>query len=151
MGFVLRVLLRRLRLTGRSRQDLILENLALRHQIAVLERTARDRRCAIGTGGVGPCGVRNGLGGARIARSCSRRRSGAGTGWPGAATGAGSVAAGGRGARVAIRRPRPSARRSRVRTHAGGWVIMHLTRISAAATLLVEGISRCQRCGPAPS
>ena len=41
MWFVLRVLLRLLRLTGRSRQDLILENLALRHQIAVLERTAR--------------------------------------------------------------------------------------------------------------
>ena len=30
MGFVLRVLLRLLRLTGRSRQDLILENLAVR-------------------------------------------------------------------------------------------------------------------------
>ena len=41
MWFVLRVLLRLLRLTGRSRQDLILENLAVRHQIAVLERTAR--------------------------------------------------------------------------------------------------------------
>ena len=41
MWFVLRVLLRLLRLTGRSRQDLILENLTLRHQIAVLERTAR--------------------------------------------------------------------------------------------------------------
>ena len=41
MWFVLRVLLRLLRLTGRSRQDLILENLALRHRIAVLERTAR--------------------------------------------------------------------------------------------------------------
>ena len=41
MGFVLRVLLRLLRWTGRSRQDLILENLAVRHQIAVLERTAR--------------------------------------------------------------------------------------------------------------
>ena len=41
MGFVVRVLLRLLRWTGRSRQDLILENLAVRHQIAVLERTAR--------------------------------------------------------------------------------------------------------------
>ena len=41
MWFVLRVLLRLLRLTGRSRQDLILETLAVRHQIAVLERTAR--------------------------------------------------------------------------------------------------------------
>ena len=41
MGFVLRVLLRLLRWTGRSRQDLILENLAVRHQIAGLERTAR--------------------------------------------------------------------------------------------------------------
>ena len=41
MWFVLRVLLRLLRLTGRSRQDLILENLAVRHQIAGLERTAR--------------------------------------------------------------------------------------------------------------
>ena len=41
MWFVLRVLLRLLRWTGRSRQDLILEHLAVRHQIAVLERTAR--------------------------------------------------------------------------------------------------------------
>ena len=41
MGFVLQVLLRLLRLTGRSRQDLILETLAVRHPIAVLERTAR--------------------------------------------------------------------------------------------------------------
>ena len=41
MGFVVRVLLRLLRWTGRSRQDLILENLAVRHPIAGLERTAR--------------------------------------------------------------------------------------------------------------
>ena len=41
MGFVVRVLLRLLRWTGRSRQDLILGNLAVRHPIAVLERTAR--------------------------------------------------------------------------------------------------------------
>ena len=41
MGFVVRVLLRLLRWTGRSRQDLILEHLAVRHPIAGLERTAR--------------------------------------------------------------------------------------------------------------
>ena len=37
------------------------------------------------------------MGGARISTACSRRRSWAGTGRPGAATGAGRVAAGGRG------------------------------------------------------
>ncbi len=39
MWFVLRVILRLLRLTIRSRHDLVLENLVLRHQRAVLERT----------------------------------------------------------------------------------------------------------------
>ncbi len=41
MWFVLRVILRLLRLVGRSRHDLVLENLVLRHQIAALERTVR--------------------------------------------------------------------------------------------------------------
>ena len=41
MWFVLRVIMRLLRLTIRSRQDLVLENLVLRHQLAVLDRTAQ--------------------------------------------------------------------------------------------------------------
>ncbi len=41
MWFALKMMLRLLRLCGRARQDLILENLVLRHQLAVLERPGR--------------------------------------------------------------------------------------------------------------
>ena len=76
-----------------------------------------------------------------ISTSCSRRRSWAGTGRPGAATGAGRVAAGGRGARVSIRRPRPSSSRSRVRTHAGG------RRASLASSAPSASPPAFRRCG----
>ena len=41
MWFALKMMLRLLRLCGRTRQDLILENLVLRHQLTVLERPGR--------------------------------------------------------------------------------------------------------------
>jgi transposase InsO family protein len=45
MWFALQMMLRLLRVSGRARQDLVLENLVLRHQLAVLER--RGRRPAL--------------------------------------------------------------------------------------------------------
>ncbi len=41
MWFAWRMMLRLLRLCGRSRQDLILDNVVLRHQLTVLERPGR--------------------------------------------------------------------------------------------------------------
>jgi hypothetical protein len=41
MWFVFRLLLAALRTTARSRQDLALENVALRHQLAVYRRSHR--------------------------------------------------------------------------------------------------------------
>ena len=41
MWFALKMMLQLVRLCGRARQDVILENLVLRHQLGVLERPGR--------------------------------------------------------------------------------------------------------------
>ena len=57
MWFVLKMMLRLLRLCGRARQDIVLENLVLRHQLAVLERPGR--RPALRVADNGPAGQIN--------------------------------------------------------------------------------------------